>query len=92
MARQVQHHCADHPDPFRCPDSLVYFSSKFVEYGLIVHDGGRSTVVISFCPWCGAHLPPSQRDRWFEELKSLGIDPWEDDVPPEYQDGRWLRR
>lgn len=91
MARQVQQRCSAHPDPFDCPDCLVYFNPKFVEYGIIVHDGGRSTVVVAFCPWCGSPLPESQRDRWFEELADRGIDPWEDDVPAEYQDGRWLR-
>jgi hypothetical protein len=25
-------------------------------YGLIVHDGGSSTIQIYFCPWCGERL------------------------------------
>ncbi|WP_404900450.1 hypothetical protein PV791_04820 [Priestia filamentosa] len=25
-------------------------------YGLIVHDGGSSTIEMSFCPWCGKKL------------------------------------
>ncbi|WP_406432826.1 DUF6980 family protein [Streptomyces sp. NBC_01589] len=45
---------------------------------------------IVFCPWCGQRLPDSQRDRWFEEVESRGIDPWEDEVPAEFQDDRWL--
>ncbi|WP_414642019.1 DUF6980 family protein [Actinocrinis sp.] len=58
---------------------------------MIVHDGGASVILIDFCPWCGERLPKSQRERWFEELESRGIDPWTDRIPDQYQDGRWLR-
>ncbi|MGN9756752.1 DUF6980 family protein [Streptomyces sp. SD31] len=72
------------------PDALVGFSARFQEYGLILHDGGTSSITIDFCPWCGRRLPASQRDRWFDELERRGIDPGEDEVPAEFQDGRWL--
>ncbi|MFJ8039076.1 DUF6980 family protein [Kitasatospora sp. NPDC096147] len=90
MTFQVERRCEDHPYRFDCPDALVEFSPKFGEYGLIFHDGGSAVSVIDFCPWCGARLPESQRDRWYEELERLGIDLDEDEVPPEYQDDRWL--
>lgn len=91
MARQVNwHRDSQHDDPFDCPDALVFFNPKFQEYGLIIHDGGRSTVEIYYCPWCGQRLPDSQRERWFDELEARGIDPWEDDIPPEFEDDRWL--
>jgi hypothetical protein len=54
--------------------------------------GGRSASGIQFCPWCGARLPESERDRWFDELQRQGIDPWTDDIPAEYEDDRWLNR
>ncbi|MEW2295640.1 hypothetical protein ABZ719_23525 [Streptomyces sp. NPDC006743] len=82
--------CDRHADLFACPDALIEFSARFQEYGLIVHDGGTSSITIDFCPWCGRRLPASQRDRWFDELEARGIDPWQDDVPPEFQDDRWL--
>jgi hypothetical protein len=91
MARCVDWRCDTHTNPFACPDALVRFSAKFQEYGLIIHDGGTSSIGILFCPWCGHRLPESQRDRWFDELEARGIDPWEDDVPAEFQDGSWLR-
>ncbi|MGW7258388.1 DUF6980 family protein [Streptomyces sp. NPDC054834] len=91
MTRQVNWLCDQHPDPFDCPDALIGFTPKFQEYGLIIHDGGTSSIGIDFCPWCGQRLPESQRDRWFEVLESRGIDPWADDVPVDFQDGRWLR-
>ncbi|GLW11603.1 hypothetical protein Misp01_67310 [Microtetraspora sp. NBRC 13810] len=91
MAGQLDWECDHHTDPFDCPDALIHFAERFVEYGLIVHDGGSSSITISFCPWCGTRLPESQRDRWFDALEALGVDPWNDDIPAEYQDGRWLR-
>ncbi|MFD3675471.1 DUF6980 family protein [Streptomyces sp. NPDC058613] len=47
-------------------------------------------VGIGLCPWCGQRLPESQRDGWFGELESRGIDPWEGEVAAELLDGRWL--
>ncbi|WP_442818710.1 DUF6980 family protein [Streptomyces sp. NBC_01320] len=90
MTSQVSWHCDRHDDPSSCPDALVGFTAKFQEYGLFIHDGGTSRIGIVFCPWCGQRLPESQRDRWFEELESCGIDPWADEVPAEFQDDRWL--
>ncbi|MFE7116811.1 DUF6980 family protein [Streptomyces sp. NPDC057654] len=90
MTSHVNVRCAQHDDPIACPDTLIRFSARFQEYGLIIHDGGTSSITIGFCPWCGRSLPPSQRDRWFDELEHRGIDPWEDDVPAEFHDGRWL--
>jgi hypothetical protein len=90
MARQVDWHCDRHEDPYDCPDAVVVFSARIRAYGLIVHDGGRSSLEIRFCPWCGRRLPESQRERWFAELEGRGIDPWEDEIPAEFQDERWL--
>jgi hypothetical protein len=56
MAANVNHRCDQHPDPFDCPDNLIYFSPKSKRYGLIVHNGGTSYLVIQYCPWCGAKL------------------------------------
>ena len=48
--------CAQHPNPFECPDSLIVFNEKARTYGLIVHDGGSSHIEIKYCPWCGSGL------------------------------------
>ncbi|WP_404900555.1 hypothetical protein PV791_05850 [Priestia filamentosa] len=48
--------CDIHKTPFVCPDHLILFDDKHNDYGLIVHDGGSSTIEISFCPWCGKKL------------------------------------
>ena len=57
MAKAVEYRCQQHPNPFDCPDSLIYYSKARHEYGIIVHDGGASCVTIHFCPWCGSRLP-----------------------------------
>jgi hypothetical protein len=56
MADAVNYTCEQHPDPFDCPDNLIYFEPGRKVYGLIVHDGGCSYIRIRFCPWCGAEL------------------------------------
>ena len=75
LTRVCEQHVANR---FHCPDALIDYAPKFDEYSLIVHDGGSSLVPIAFCPWCGAKLPESKRDRWFEEMRARGIDPWAD--------------
>ena len=64
---------ADPHRPFRCtrsPVSILYVA-KFREWGIPIPDGGTSFLELSFCPFCGAHLPPSLRDAWFDRAESL---------------------
>lgn len=46
-------------------DKIVYYSSKYEEYGIPVKTNGSSVansyVQIFYCPWCGAKLPQSRR-------------------------------
>ena len=70
---------------------LVRHSAKFDEYGIIVHDGGAAVIRIRFCPWCGTTLPESKRDRWFEELEALGVDPHEDEIPARFETDEWYK-
>ncbi|MFQ6585107.1 DUF6980 family protein [Priestia megaterium] len=37
-----------HKTPFECPDHLILFDDKHNDYRLIVHDGGSSTIEMSF--------------------------------------------
>jgi hypothetical protein len=82
MRREAERSCEQHPDRYDCPGCLIHYSPRFREYGLLIHDGGTSVSTIRFCPWCGTGPPDSLRDRWFEELEALGIDPWGEEVPP----------
>lgn len=89
MTEAVARECPLHPDRFACPDALIEYISKFDEYGIIIHDGGSAISTILFCPWCGSALPESKRDRWFEELERLGLDPSADDIPMQFQSDMW---
>lgn len=60
--------CPEHQDRADGPDALVRYSPELREYGLWIHDGGRSSIRIVFCPWCGAPLPRSRRDDEEESL------------------------
>lgn len=54
MRNQFEHVCDQHSDPYDCPDNLIAYTGD--RYGIIIHDGGQSFIVIQFCPWCGAKL------------------------------------
>jgi len=89
MATELEFACTQHADPFECGDSVVVYNEVLDEYGLIVHDGGASYVLIAHCPWCGTGLPESQRDRWFDEIAAKGLS---DEAPPaEYLTAEWRR-
>lgn len=78
-------------DAFACHDMVVSFSGMFREYGLKLQEQGQS-IVIKYCPWCGARLPASLRDTWFERLEELGIDePFDEgvEVPLDYRSATW---
>jgi hypothetical protein len=89
MRREVERICDQHTDRFDCPDCLVDYSARLREYGLIVHNGGTASVLMRFCPWCGAALPTSLRDQWFDRLRAMGIDPWDGNIPEAYQSSTW---
>ena len=92
MDSAIAFDCSSHSDVYDCPDVLVSYIEKFDEYGLIIHDGGRSSREIKYCPWCGFHLPASKRDEWFEELEKLGFDePSEQEIPVESNSDAWYR-
>ena len=88
MRVELSRHCLRH-DRNQCPDALIEYIPKFDEYGIIIHDGGTSILEIHFCPWCGVELPTSKRERWFDELEKLGIDPLSGNVPERFQSEAW---
>lgn len=92
METQINHKCDQHEDPFDCPDNLIYYSVKFDEYGIIIHNGGSSFSHIQYCPYCGSKLPYSKRDLWFDLLEGLGFDtPFEQGIPEEFTSDRWYK-
>ena len=74
----------------RDPDLPIRFIPKFREHGIDILDGGSSYKLLAFCPWCGEKPPDSLREKWFDRLGELGVDPADDEsVPDEYRDHRW---
>lgn len=76
---------------------VVYYSSKFDEYGIPIHDGengsATSFITIEYCPWCGKRLPESRRDEWFDTMFKLGYDyPCDQDIPEEFKTSEWYRK
>ena len=56
--------------------AAILHDTKFNEYGIPVLDGfgrsaGSSYITLDFCPWCGAKLPPSKRDEYFDRLEAI---------------------
>ena len=93
MEKQVEYHCDIHRNIYDCSDNLIDYSSAFDEYGLIVHDGGSSCVLIKFCPWCGAKLPKSKRILCFNTLQKLGYDfPYSQEIPEEFHTDEWWKK
>jgi len=71
------------------PDVPIVYTSKFREVGIRVLDGGDSSILIQYCPWCGNRLPNSLRNEWFEALERQHIDPYGQQIPEEFLDNRW---
>ena len=87
MSAALAFDCEQHADAFECADALMVYNEVFDEYGIPVHDGGASYVLIEHCPWCSVRLPESQRDRWFDETDALGVE--EEKLPPRYLTREW---
>lgn len=84
--------CDLHHDKYDCPDVLISYIDKFDEYGIIIHDGGTSSISIEHCPFCGVKLPESKRYMWFDELEAQGYDdPSEEDIPEQYKSDAWYK-
>jgi hypothetical protein len=64
----------------------VQYDTRFDQYWV---PAGEARQALFYCPWCGEKLPPSQHNRWFDELEALGIDPWKDEVPERYRSSAW---
>ena len=67
----------------------VRYDPRFDEYWV---PAGNARQALFYCPWCGVKLPASQRDRWFDQLEAMGIDPWGNDLPNRYRDDTWRRK
>ncbi|WP_156356111.1 DUF6980 family protein [Sphingomonas sp. Leaf22] len=64
----------------------VHYDARYDVYWV---EAGAARQTLFFCPWCGERLPPSLRDRWFDELEALGIDPDIGPIPEDFQSSAW---
>ena len=69
-------------------DKRIYWSPVFDEYGLVCQPSAE-VLVIAHCPFCGVHLPSSQRAQWFEKLNRTGWQSWGDPIPKEFYTEAW---
>ena len=44
-----------HADRLDCPDTVIH-RYDHGDFGIPIHDGGHSFIVVHNCPWCGASL------------------------------------
>jgi len=67
----------------------VRYDPRFDTYSI---KSGSAWQELYYCPWCGEKLPPSQRDKWFDELEAKGIEPMNDPYPEDYKTAAWRQR
>ena len=48
--------CSQCESKWCCPDTLIHYDERNKNYGIIIHDGGSSMIIIKHCPWCGRRL------------------------------------
>jgi hypothetical protein len=90
MKHELSRECEHHETKFECADMLIYYEAPLNEYGLIIHDGGPSYILMKYCPWCGSKLPESKRDEYFDKLENLGFEDY-DDAPIQFQSQEWWK-
>lgn len=74
----------------QCPKQIVCYSAKLREYSL--RPIGLYNYTIHYCPSCGNKFPNSLRDTWCDELKKLGVSPWEVSArPEEFKTDAWWK-
>ena len=73
-------------------DIPITYIPKFREYGIDIIDGGTSFKLIKYCPWCGAKLPTSLREEWFDEIYKLNLEPESPEIPDKYLTDEWWEK
>lgn len=68
----------------------IVYEPKFREYALALVESDAQQL-IHYCPWCGAELPDSLRDRFFDDMERLGVDYPDESPPPQYSSDAWWR-
>jgi len=80
--------CEDMQKAISDDEHPMYYSSAYEEYGIQLSSKFEYSI-LNYCAWCGAKLPESRRDVWFEELEEIKVDPWENEIPVKYLSSSW---
>ncbi len=88
VCEQHKGNCPD--SPFNYNPKMREFSVKLGEYWIYPVHG--EILVINNCPFCGYKFPDSLRDKYFEDMEKLGINPWINEVPEEYKSDKWWNK
>lgn len=80
--------CADMHNALEHAEFPMHYSGAFDEFGMRL-SSAYEYAVLRHCPWCARPLPRSRRDDWFDRLESLGMDPWQDDIPEAFRSAAW---
>ncbi len=84
-------YCKDMQNSVFDEDIPIIYIPKFREYGIKILDGGTSFKQIKYCPWCGKKLPISLRDKWFDEIYKLNLEPESPEIPEKYLTDEWWK-
>ncbi|HET6953111.1 MAG TPA: hypothetical protein VFI47_22205 [Acidimicrobiales bacterium] len=79
----------EEPALLAASDRPVVYDAVFDEYALARNLVAPGAEVISFCPFCGAELPTSKRDQWFDELRRRGLDPDDPALDGRFRSDAW---
>ena len=97
-------HCCNYMykflDDLRIP---IMYSPVYKEYTIILINEGKEKSdllekqIISYCPWCSAHLRTDLRAKWYEILeKEYQIDPDDKEqkksIPEEFYTTEWWHK
>ncbi|MBY8855334.1 hypothetical protein K7711_02450 [Nocardia sp. CA2R105] len=90
MSPELRRHSCEGMDAWLGDDSIpIGYDPKFREYYISIPEQ-ESRIVIKHCPWCGALLPTSLRDEWFDRIFDMDLDGPEDArIPQNMQSDAW---
>lgn len=54
-------------------DDIIYYIPEFDEYGIVIHDGGSSSITIEYCPWCGKNYLIQKGNYGLRNWKKGGL-------------------
>jgi hypothetical protein len=94
------HHCCEKMDDYLKNSKIPIFYKSWLRKYYIPLQQAVAIQLISFCPWCGKHLPKDLGDEWFNILeKDYHIeDPFssfrqkDGKIPEEFMTDEWWKK